>query len=58
MRVVVGSAKMELGSLVQVADSALQNGWRGIQSGDCVVAYSRKKIFKIKSLIEACTGKR
>jgi len=34
----------------------LQNGWRNITRGDCIVGFSRKKLYKIKRSIENATG--
>ena len=34
------------------------NGYQDVRPGDCVVAFSRKAIFEIKSFIESTTGLR
>ena len=34
------------------------NGFQDVQPGDCIVAFSRKAIFEIKSFIESTTGLR
>ncbi|KAJ2060193.1 RNA helicase [Coemansia sp. S2] len=46
-----------LGKL-EVSPDSLEGKWSNVQKGDCVVAFSRKDIFHIKSMIEEATGLR
>lgn len=41
-----------------VADESLRENWKLIQPGDCVVTFSRRQIFELKSIIEKATGLR
>lgn len=43
---------------LQVQEDGLARGYRDITAGDCVVAFSRKAIYEIKSFIESSTGMR
>ena len=45
-------------SPLQVSKTSLDGKWENICKGDCVVAFSRDKIFKIKREIESMTGMR
>ena len=43
---------------MQVEEEGLKNGYKDVQPGDCIVAFSRKNIFEIKNIIESTTGLR
>ncbi|OMJ26358.1 ATP-dependent RNA helicase SUV3L, mitochondrial [Smittium culicis] len=43
-------------SKLQTSDQTLNSKWKNVKEGDCIVAFSRKKIFEIQKQIEAITG--
>ncbi|OMJ17980.1 ATP-dependent RNA helicase SUV3L, mitochondrial [Smittium culicis] len=48
--------KYERLSKLQTSDQTLNANWKNIKEGDCVVAFSRKKIFEIQKQVESVTG--
>ncbi|KAJ2337019.1 RNA helicase, partial [Coemansia sp. RSA 2671] len=44
--------------MLEVSPASLEGKWSNVQKGDCVVAFSRREIFDIKTKIEEETGLR
>jgi hypothetical protein len=43
---------------LKVAEKSLKGDWKGVEKGDCVIAWSRKQVFALKTQIEEATGLR
>ena len=43
---------------LRLEEGGLAGGYKDIQAGDCVVAFSRRHIYDIKHSIEVATGQR
>ena len=47
-----------MAACLQVEKAGLPGGYKDVQPGDCVVAFSRNDIYDIKATIESATGRK